>query len=149
MTKGLSTAAALLLLVAGVTGCSAERKPLRGTRVDANGSTGVAARDTYALGSALAPSGAVLQDATIDSILRGQEGYLSVDVANASTDATIEVQWLSAVGAVERAETRHVPEGARYAAFSTGATTRWSPGPHRAVVIINGRKVTERAFGVL
>jgi hypothetical protein len=149
LTKGLSTAAALLLLVAVVVGCSGDRKIVKHVNAKANAAMELPARDTYALGSAIAASGAVLQDATIDSILRGQEGFLSVDVASASTDATIEVKWLSADGAVERSEARHVPEGARYAAFSTGVTSRWLRGPHRAIVIINGRKVTERLFSVL
>lgn len=148
MTKALSTAAALLLLVAVVGRSNSGRKPVRAARAAVNTAAALA-RDPYALGSALAPSGAVPADATIDSFARGQDVFLSIDVSGASTDALIEVKWVNADGAVERAESRHVPEGARYAAFSTGATSHWMPGPHRAVVVINGRKVTERTFGVL
>ena len=107
------------------------------------------APETYALGSMLDASGAVPKDAASEAFGRSGEVFLSVDVASASTDQTIEVEWLDAAGQVIRKEMRNVPVGTRYAAFSSGAAVTASAGQHRAVVIINGRRVTEKAFRIL
>jgi hypothetical protein len=77
------------------------------------------------------------------------EIYLSIDVASASSDQTIDVQWIDPRGRVARRETRNVAEGGHHAAFSSGRTTEWATGNYRAVVVINTRKVNEIRFAIL
>ena len=107
------------------------------------------ARDIYALGTALTDEGAVPRDAATEVFRRGGELYLSINVTGASTDQQIEVQWLDPRGNVIRRDATEVPRGSRFAAFSTGETAQWREGEHRAVVIINGRRVTERPFAMM
>ena len=107
------------------------------------------AADLYALGTSLTSNGAVPRDAVGEAFPRGSEVYLSVNVAGASTEQEIEVRWVDPHGKVIRKAQREVPKGSDYAAFSSGETGAWRPGPHRAVVVINGRKVSERAFDVM
>ena len=107
------------------------------------------ARDPYALGTALTPDGAVPRDAVGQTFRRGGEVYLSVNVTGASTEQEIEVRWVDPNGKVIRRDEVEVPVGSDYAPFSSGDTDVWRPGQHRAVVVINGRKVSERAFDVM
>jgi hypothetical protein len=106
-------------------------------------------RDTYALGTQLTPAGAVSATAAGEQFTRGGEVFLSITVAGASGEQRIGVEWVDPRGKVIRKDTRTVPRDAQYAPFSTGNTARWKPGPHRAIVIINGRRVTEREFGLM
>jgi hypothetical protein len=106
------------------------------------------ALETFVLGSSLAAGGYVPQQASGDTFSRGGELFLSVDVAGASTDQEIQVEWRDENGRAVRRETRHVGEGARYVAFSSGPTAAWSRGPHQAVVTINGRTVSEKKFAL-
>lgn len=106
-------------------------------------------RDTYALGSYVTATGAVTADASGDTFRRGNEVFLSVDVSSASTDQTIVVDWLDSNDRVLRRETQHVEHGARterHAVFSSGPTQKWTAGAHRAIVVIDGRRVSERTF---
>lgn len=140
-------AAALLALFAG---CAVDRgAPATQTKQAAVADAPDPAPDTYALGSTLEASGAVRKDAAGEAFGRGGEVFLSVDVASASTDQTIEVAWLDGAGRVVRKETREVPVGTRYAAFASGRDVTSSAGTRRAVVVINGRRVTEKTFSVL
>lgn len=107
------------------------------------------APETFALGSSLTAGGYVPQQATGDSFSRGGELFVCVDVAGASTDQEIAVEWRDQNGRVIRREARHVAEGARYVAFSSGRTAGWSRGPHRAVITINGRTVSEKTFALI
>lgn len=107
------------------------------------------ARDLYALGTALTPAGAVPRDAVGETFPRGGEVYLSVNVAGASSEQEIEVRWVGPDGKVLRRDEVAVPVGSDYAAFSSGDTDVWRVGQHRAVVVINGRKVSERTFDVM
>ena len=107
------------------------------------------APETFALGTAVSASGAVPQQASAETVLRGGEVYLSVDVRSASTDQTIEVKWIDPQGHVLHHDSRHVPQEAQYVPFSSGETRRWRRGPHRAVVLIDGRTVSEKTFAVL
>lgn len=107
------------------------------------------ARDPYALGTSLTPEGAVTQDATGEAFHRGGEVFLSVNVAGATVDQDIEVQWVGPDGKVLHRDAVAVPEGSRFAAVSSGQTGRWPEGNHRAVIIINGRKVSERPFAMM
>ena len=95
------------------------------------------------------PAGAVPADSASESFHRGGEVFLSVDVASASSEQNIDVQWLDAQGRVVRKETRKVPEGSHYAAFSSGPEVAAMPGQHRAVIIIDGRRVMEKPFSIL
>ena len=105
--------------------------------------------ETFALGSVLTPAGAIPQDAAGESFTRGGEVFLSVDVTSASSEQNIDVQWLDAHGNIVRKETRRVPEGSHYAAFSSGRAVAATPGRHRAVIIIDGRRVMEKPFSIL
>ena len=107
------------------------------------------ARDTYALGTEVTTSGAMPQDATAETFLRGGEVYLSVDVSSASTDQVVEVKWLDPAGQILRRDARRAPRGTDYVPFSSGETARWTPGAHRAVVLIDGRGVSEKTFTVM
>jgi len=105
--------------------------------------------ETFALGSSVTPIGAVPEDAASENFLRGGEVFLSVNVTGASTAQTVEVQWLAPDGSILRRDARVVAEGTKYVALSSGETKRWTPGAYRAVVVIDGRRVTEKAFGLL
>lgn len=105
--------------------------------------------ETFALGTDVTSDGAIPRDAAGVAFRRGGEIFLSVDVTGASTDQKIEVQWVDAEGRVVSRQTKSVPEGARYAVFSSGRTARWTSGEHRAVVVINGRLVSERQFAIM
>lgn len=108
--------------------------------------------DTYALGSAVTATGAITADASGETFRRGDEVFLSVDVSSASTDQSIVVEWVGANAAVVRRDVQSVPQGSkveRHAVFSSGPTRSWAPGQYRAVIIIDGRHVSERAFELL
>lgn len=105
--------------------------------------------ETFALGTRITPSAAVPQDAATDMFPRGGEIFLSVNVRGASTEQKIAVEWIAPNGAVMAKTEQNVPQQADYVAFSPGATHRWPAGQHRAVVIIDGRRVAERPFGVI
>lgn len=107
------------------------------------------ARDPFALGTALTADGAVPRDSAGAQFTRGGEVYLSINVTGASSGQSIEVSWVGPNGGVIRRDSIEVPRGSQYAAFSSGETEAWRPGAHRAVVMINGRKVSERAFEIL
>lgn len=106
-------------------------------------------RETFALGTAVTPSGAVAQQSAGDNFIRGGEVFLSVDVSGASSDQTVEVQWIGPEGRVLHRDQRHVLQGAHYLSFSSGRTASWPPGDHRAVVLIDGRTVSQKAFALL
>jgi hypothetical protein len=106
-------------------------------------------RETYALGTSLTPRGAVPAQAAGETFLRGGEVYLSVDVSSASTDQVVEVKWIDPEGQVLRRDARRAPQGTAYVPFSSGATTQWPRGTHRAVVLIDGRSVSEKTFTVM
>jgi hypothetical protein len=103
-------------------------------------------KQVYALGSQITAAGAVAEEAISESFRQGGEVFLSVDVTSASIDQDVEVEWLDSSGRVLAREQRHVPEGVRYVTFSTRPHKH---GEHRAVVVINGRRVTELPFQVL
>jgi hypothetical protein len=106
-------------------------------------------RETYAIGTALTPQGAIPAQATGDSFLRGGEVFLSVDVAGATTEHQIEVRWMDAEGRVLRRDARRVGKGTDYVPFSSGPTSQWQNGAYRAVIVIDGRAVNEKAFQLL
>lgn len=139
-------AAALPLVVA----CSADRGDGRRQQQQSIlGESRTPSKETFALGSDIEPSGAVPQIATGDSFSRGGEVYLSIEVSSASADQQVKVEWVDARGRVVRRQEGNVPAGARYVWFSTGPTARWMRGPHRAVITINGRTVSEKPFALL
>ena len=145
MHKVRSLAAVLVPLMFG---CAGER-PANTQQPIVATETADVARDTYALGTSLTRSGAVPRDAQGDQFTSGTEVFLSVRVAGASTDQEIEVAWVDSHGNVLRRDVAESPKGSQYAAFSSGATSGWPPGRHRAVVNINGRKVGEREFNIM
>lgn len=130
-------------------GCGAERSDVR----TSNASVGVAevtpSPETFALGTEVSATGAVPQRAAGETFIRGGEVYLSVDVSGASTEQTIEVKWLDPAGRVLRHDARRAPQGTHHVPFSSGRTTFWPLGEHRAVVLIDGRTVTEKQFAVI
>lgn len=146
MRPGIALAALALLLTIG---CGAERSRVR----TSNASVGVAEEtpspETFALGTEVSATGAVPQQAAGETFIRGGEVYLSVDVSGASSEQTIEVKWLDPEGRVLRHDARRAPQGTRHVPFSSGQTRFWPRGEHRAVVLIDGRTVTEKQFGVI
>ena len=106
-------------------------------------------RETYALGTQVTPRGAMPADAVGETFVRGGEVYLSVDMSSASTDQTVEVKWIDPAGRVLRRDARRAPQGTQYVPFSSGQTASWPAGPHRAVVVIDGRSVSEKTFVVM
>lgn len=141
--KRLLTGAALLPLVIA---CGVVR-PARQEAVATE--TTRAAVATYAMGTALTRDGAIAAESAGDSFRRGPEIYLAIDVASASAEQKIDVEWLDASGRVARQETRIFPEGTRYAHFGTGDTSAWRAGACRAVITINDRKVNETRFALI
>jgi hypothetical protein len=107
------------------------------------------AAETYALGTAMTPSGAVAETSTWDNFVRGGEVFLSVDVSGASSSQNVEVRWVDPAGNVIRRDQRAAPQGAHYLPFTSGRTSQWRPGEHRAVIVIDGRRVSEKRFALL
>jgi hypothetical protein len=133
-------------VVALLTGCARDHTNVR---PEAAAETPVAAKETFALGFMVTPAGAVPQDAASETFSRGGDIFLSIDVRSAGTGQTINVEWLDGQGRVVRRESRNVPEGSHYAAFSAGREIAAMPGAHRAVIIIDGRRVMEKPFSIL
>lgn len=140
-------AAALLLL--GGSGCAVDRAESMKQSAVATETAAVPSRDIFALGTAVTAEGAVPRDASGQTFSRGGEVFLSINVDGASVEQDIEVKWIGPTGEVLHHDEIAVPKGAQYAAFSSGDTKAWTPGPHRAVVLINGRRVSERPFDVM
>ena len=138
----------VMAVVVLMAGCAGDRDAAA-RRQTASVETPEAAKETFALGSMVTPAGAVPQEAASESFHRGGEVFLSVDMASASSEQNIDVQWLDAQGRILRKETRKVPEGTHYAAFSSGREVAARPGRHRAVIIIDGRRVMEKPFSIL
>ena len=141
----VAVAAVLSLLVA----CGVDRGGPQVNQQSVITETVEASPETFALGTELSASGAVAERGTSDAVVRGGEVYVSVDVHGASISQKIEVQWLDPNGEVIRSEERHVSQGARYIPFSSGRTKDWKPGAHRAVIVIDGRRVSEKKFAVM
>ena len=133
-------------IVAALAACGDE-EPRR--NVNTHALVSEPARDLYALGTSVTREGAVPADSTGETFRRGGEVYLSVNVQGASVEQEIEVEWVAANGRVMRRDEVEVPKGSRWAAFSSGETQAWPAGEHRAVVTINGRRVSERPFSLL
>ena len=106
-------------------------------------------QETFALGTAVTSRGAVPADAAGETFVRGGEVFLSVDLSGVSTDPVVEVKWIGPMGEVLRRDVRRALRGADHVPFSSGATARWPPGSHRAVVVIDGRSVSEKRFTVM
>ena len=146
MRSGIALAAFLLFAAA----CGVDRGSGKTTNATvATASAEEPSPETFALGTAVSASGAVPQQASGETFLRGGEVFLSVNVQSASTDQTIEVKWIDPNGRVLRHDARRAEQGALYVPFSSGATSRWPRGPHRAVILIDGRTVSEKQFAVL
>ncbi len=151
MRSGIALVACLLAAV----GCGVDRRSTKAAKADvaaeasASASAEEATHETFAIGTAVSADGAVPQQASAESFVRGGEVYLSVDVQSASTDQTIEVKWLDPAGHVLRRDARRAPHGARYVPFSSGKTSRWPRGGHRAVILIDGRAVSEKPFSMM
>ena len=133
-------------IVAALAACGDE-EPRR--NVNTHAVVSEPARDLFALGTSVTREGAVPADSTGETFRRGGEVYLSVNVQGASVEQEIEVEWVAANGRVMRRDEVEVPKGSRWAAFSSGETQAWPAGEHRAVVTINGRRVSERPFSLL
>jgi hypothetical protein len=103
-------------------------------------------RDPYALGSTVDGAGAIPEDAEGETFVHGGPVFLSVHIDGSSTDQAVQVDWVGPNGKILRHEERAVDRSASWAAFSSGTTISWPAGEHHAVVRINGRKVSEKAF---
>jgi hypothetical protein len=145
LRPGIALAALLLLPV----GCGVEPKAAKTANAGVAVVSEEASPETFALGTTVNAQGAVPAQATGETFLRGGEVYLSVDVRSSSTDHNIEVRWLDPQGRVLHRAERHSAQGTPYVAFSSGRTARWRVGSHRAVILIDGRRVTEKPFSVI
>lgn len=147
--------AVLAVVLPTLLGCGVDRGPEKNREQSAatpaeDAAANEPAAETYALGTAMTPSGAVAQASTGDNFIRGGEVFLSVDVSGASSaQSTVEVRWMDAAGRVIHRDTRETRAGARYLPFSSGRTSQWMPGEHRAVIVIDGRRVSEKRFALL
>ena len=139
-------AIALLTLLAG---CSADSGSERTHAQLIAPDPAETSADPYALGSNVTPAGAVPKDAEGESFRRGGQVFLSVDVASASADQNIEVEWRDGSNRILRRDAKHVPVGSHYASFSSGREVSGIAGPRTAIVIINGRRVSERTFTIM
>ena len=144
--RSFLAAAALLPLL---TGCTGEQRSSTPVQQQAVLETAPPSQQMYALGTEVTRDGAVSARSAGDTFRRGGDVYLAVDVASASNDQRIVVEWQTDRGAVARRDVRYVPQTADYAAFSSGDTDLWPPGPYRVVVMIDGRKVTELPFQMM
>ena len=104
---------------------------------------------TFALGSEVTSDGAIPRDSSSDAFAKGHEVYLSVNVTNATMPQKIAVEWVDPSGQVVRRDQRDVPAERSYVPFSSGSTAGWPQGEGRAVVIIDGRRVTELPFSIV
>lgn len=134
--------------LSALTACGVDRGPEK-ARVPSPATQQEPAAETYALGTSVTPSGAVTQASMGDNFVRGGEVFLSVDVSGASSAQSVEVRWMDAAGRVLRRDSREAKQGMHYLPFSSGQTSRWMPGEHRAVILIDGRRVSEKAFAML
>lgn len=131
-------------------GCGAERQEAKLEQASsAVPGAGTPTQETFALGTALTRAGAVSREATADSFLRGGEVFLSVNLNGATAEQEVEVRWVASDGAVLQTHSRSAPAGATYLAFSSGPTQSWPAGDHRAVVVIDGRAVSEKPFRLI
>jgi hypothetical protein len=105
------------------------------------------APETYALGTTLTPAGAVAFDAREEAFNRGQEIFLSVDATSASAPLSVQVVWYGPDGRELRREARTGVQR-RFVPFRSGPTHAWSNGAHKAIVVIDDRKVWESRFNV-
>ena len=97
------------------------------------------AAGTYVLGSSVTGEGAIADGTDTEAFLPGGPIFLSIDVAGATNDQTIEIQWIGPRGSVLRRDRRLVRQGAHYVAFSADTTARWVPGTYRVLIMIDGR----------
>ena len=104
---------------------------------------------TFALGSEVRADGAIPLGSSSDSFAKGHEVYLSVNVTSSSSPQTIAVEWVDPAGQVVRRDQRDVPADRSFVPFSSGSTAAWPHGGGRAVVIIDGRRVTELPFSIV
>ena len=141
--KRFLTGAALLPLVIA---CG-EVRPAHPEAVSTDTTRGLVA--TYAVGTQVTSAGAIAQDFAGDSFRRGPGLFLAIDVASASTEQKIQVDWVDSFGRVVHRDTRSVSEGTRYADFTSGDTSGWIPGAYRAVIRINDRVVNETRFALM
>ena len=146
MRPGIALVAFALLLTIG---CGAERDRVRTSDASVGVAEETPSPETFALGTEVSASGAVPLQAAGETFIRGGEVFLSVDVRGATSEQTIEVKWLDPSGQVLRHDARRAPQGTHHVPFSSGQTKWWPRGEHRAVVLIDGRTVTEKQFGVI
>ena len=104
---------------------------------------------TFALGSEVTADGAIPLGSSSDAFAKGHEVYLSVNVTSSNSPQKIAVEWVDSSGQVVRRDQRDVPAERSFVPFSSGSTAEWSQGEGRAVVIIDGRRVTELPFSIL
>ena len=146
MRPGIALVAFALLMSFG---CGAERGRARTSNASAGVVEETPSPETFALGTEVSATGAVPEAAAGETFVRGGEVFLSVNVSGASTEQTVEVKWLDPQGHLLRHDARRAPQGTHHVPFSSGQTTWWTRGEHRAVVLIDGRTVTEKQFAVL
>ena len=102
----------------------------------------------FAIGSEIASNGEIVDKGEEKSYLKGNDVFVSVDVASASAASTVGVVWQDAQGRPIAQQRRQVtPEVDRV--WFKKSTTPLSKGNYTAVVVINDRAVSEHPFEVL
>jgi hypothetical protein len=138
---------ATALLCIALIGCGGNAQRAANAASNVTPPNDAASNQTFALGAQLTPTGAMREDSISENFARGGEVFLSINVTGASQDQRVAVEWLDANGSVLRREARHVGHGTRYVAFSSGRVV--ASGDYKAIVVIDGRRVSELPFAVL
>lgn len=105
--------------------------------------------ETFALGNHINPDGTLQAESAGEEFRRGGELFVSVNVTGATAQQEITVEWRDPRDQVIKREIREVVRGRKHVAFSSGDTAKWAAGEHRAVVMMNGRRVIEKPFVIL
>ena len=148
MNRTLRNAAAtVIFLAAACSPFSSERTDTIVTPTTTWVATTEPAPETFALGTALTPAGAVAFDAREETFNRGQEIFLSVDTTSSSAPLSVAVVWYGPDGRELRRDARTEVQR-RFIPFRSGPTHGWANGAHTAVVVIDDRKVWESRFTV-
>ena len=142
---------AVAVLLPLLSGCAGDRGDGRVERVEQTAATDATepSSETFALGNHINEDGALPAASAGEEFRRGGELFVSVNVTGASAEQQVAVEWRDPRNRIIKRETQEVIRGRKHAAFSSGDTAKWTPGEHRAVVVINGRTVTEKPFVIL
>ena len=140
---------AIAVLVTLLTGCTGERREETPDAPALSSEATDPSSETFALGNHINPDGTLQAESAGEEFRRGGEIYVSVNVTGATAQQEIEVEWRDPRDRVIKREIQEVVRGKKHVAFSSGDTGKWASGEHRAVIVMNGRRVIEKPFVIL